>query len=295
MIHSDAVSFRSRKVPLHWKLLVGAVSGGIGMVAIYPIDMMKTRLQATQTPLSGSVALKTVKDIVQNEGGYRALYRGLAPVMLGIIPEKAIQLALNEQLRDMFQRSDGSILVHDEVIAAACAGVGQCVVKNPTEVLKIRLQMQEKQPKRYLKLTPIEMVKRLGFRGLFNGTIATMCRDVPFSILFFPMYARIKKALGDRDTGKNSILSVVTAGVIAGGLCGGAVTPFDVVKTRLQLPGGWKKYRNVLHGSRLVVRHEGLQALCKGALQRSVVMSALFSITLLSFEVQKDLYFSTQS
>ena len=35
----------SLKVPFHEKLMVGAVAGVIGTMSIFPIDMVKTRLQ----------------------------------------------------------------------------------------------------------------------------------------------------------------------------------------------------------------------------------------------------------
>ena len=71
----------------------------------------------------------------------------------------------------------------------------------------------------------------MGIRGLYTGTAATLARDVPFSLLFFPSYANIKIALADKD-GKNSLGSLLLAGGIAGAVCSGLVTPADVVKTR---------------------------------------------------------------
>lgn len=98
------------------------------------------------------------------------------------------------------------------------------------EITKIRMQMQATLPVAERQST-IEVVKAMGIRGLYTGTLATLSRDVPFSLLFFPGYANFKKALANSD-GENSTLSLLAAGFFAGALAAGAVTPSDVVKTR---------------------------------------------------------------
>jgi solute carrier family 25 aspartate/glutamate transporter 12/13 len=66
---------------------------------------------------------------------------------------------------------------------------------------------------------------------MYRGTAATLSRDVPFSILFFPGYANLKKYLAD-DKGNNSLLSLLIAGGGAGAVAAASVTPSDVIKTR---------------------------------------------------------------
>ena len=123
---------------------------------------------------------------------------------------------------------------------------------------------------------------------MYTGTPATLCRDVPFSVLFFPAYANAKKALAD-DRGDNSVLSLILAGFVSGSLSSAAVTPADVVKTRLQLQGGEAVYKNVLFAFQKIWREEGVAALFKGVVPRMLVVGPLFSITLLSFEAQKSI------
>lgn len=77
----------------------------------------------------------------------------------------------------------------------------------------------------------MQVVKGLGLKGLYQGTFATLSRDVPFSVLFFPGYANIKAMMAD-EKGENSMVSNLIAGVAAGAIASGAVTPSDVIKTR---------------------------------------------------------------
>jgi solute carrier family 25 aspartate/glutamate transporter 12/13 len=186
---SDNIKQKPKKLPLPIKLGVGAVAGIVGTSCIFPIDMIKTRMQATS---SSSNPIKVFQNIVANEGGIRALYRGLGPNLIGVTPEKAIKLAANELFREYFEKEDGSIEVYQEVLAGGGAGFCQVIATNPMEIVKIRMQMQALLPIAERQST-IEVVKSLGIRGLYMGTLATLARDVPFSILFFPAYANIKK------------------------------------------------------------------------------------------------------
>jgi solute carrier family 25 (mitochondrial aspartate/glutamate transporter), member 12/13 len=54
--------------------------------------MVKTRLQASKGKYSGPIDCFT--SIIRTEGGFRALYRGLAPNLVGVTPEKAIKLVI---------------------------------------------------------------------------------------------------------------------------------------------------------------------------------------------------------
>lgn len=67
----------------------------------------------------------------------------------------------------------------------------------------------------------------------------------------------------------------------------GAVTPSDVIKTRLQMAGGKEKYKSMGNAFNIILKEEGITALYKGAVPRMGVIGILFGITLLSFEMQK--------
>jgi hypothetical protein len=48
------------------------------------------------------------------------LYRGLVPQLLGVAPEKAIKLTVNDLVRDKFTDKQGNIPRWSEVLAGAC-------------------------------------------------------------------------------------------------------------------------------------------------------------------------------
>ncbi|GMF41227.1 unnamed protein product [Phytophthora fragariaefolia] len=273
-------------IPLHLKLAVGGMAGAVGMVTTFPMDIVKTHMQG-QTRTGGrmmfSGPLQCFKHIVATDG-VRGLYRGLPPTLVGVLPEKAIKLAVNEQLREQFADADGNLTMAKQALAGAGAGCAQSIITNPVEIVKIRLQMQTSLPVAE-RQTAMEIAKRMGIRGMYKGAGVCFMRDVPYAVLFFPSYATLRDAWADKTTGQNSVLSIVTAGAVAGAGAAAICTPADVIKTRLQMKGS--PYTGMVDCVRKVVAANGPKALMKGAGPRMMVQAPLFGITLVAFELQK--------
>lgn len=199
---------------------------------------------------------------------------------MGVFPEKALKLTINDVLRDYFVGGNGGgpIRLWQEMAAGAGAGFFQVAATNPMEIVKLRMQLagESGAPK-----SAAVIVRELGARGLYKGTAATWLRDVPFSIVFFPLFANLKTAFNGND----SLLGLFCAGAMAGSLSAGAVTPCDVIKTRLQVAGS--TYKNIGDCFRRTVAEEGPAALFKGVQPRMAVQAPLFGITLLSFDLLK--------
>lgn len=92
-------SEKPKVLPLHIKLAVGAAAGGFGTSCIYPIDMVKTRLQSSSGIYTGP--FDCFKKIYSLEGGMRGFYKGLNANLIGVLPEKAIKL-VSEYMRIFF-------------------------------------------------------------------------------------------------------------------------------------------------------------------------------------------------
>jgi solute carrier family 25 (mitochondrial aspartate/glutamate transporter), member 12/13 len=74
-------------------------------------------------PIVGELAyrnsLDCFKKVIRHEG-FAGLYRGLVPQLLGVAPEKAIKLTVNDLVRDKLTDSRGQIPRWGEVLAGAC-------------------------------------------------------------------------------------------------------------------------------------------------------------------------------
>jgi hypothetical protein len=195
-------------------------------------------------------------------------------------------IATNEILREFLSPDETKIQLWQEIVAGAGAGFCQVLATNPMEIVKIRLQTQNTLPVAQ-RTGAMGIVRELGIRGLYKGASACLLRDVPFSLVFFPLYSNIKKLLSDKD-GNNSFGSILVSGAMAGSSAAAFTTPIDVTKTRLQVVGAVKKNPFLLMKD--IAVNEGPSALFKGVAPRMFVVGSLFSISFLAFETQKQLY-----
>lgn len=74
-----------------WNFGLGGLAGGLGATVVYPIDMVKTRMQNQRSKVVGEMLYKNTADcykkVYRNEG-LLGFYRGLPPQLIGVAPEK---------------------------------------------------------------------------------------------------------------------------------------------------------------------------------------------------------------
>ncbi|KAM9650418.1 LOW QUALITY PROTEIN: electrogenic aspartate/glutamate antiporter SLC25A13, mitochondrial [Trichechus inunguis] len=269
---------------------LGSIAGAVGATAVYPIDLVKTRMQNQRSTGSfvGELMYKNsfdcFKKVLRYEGFF-GLYRGLLPQLLGVAPEKAIKLTVNDFVRDKFMHKDGSVPLAAEILAGGCAGGSQVIFTNPLEIVKIRLQVAG-EITTGPRVSALSVVRDLGFFGIYKGAKACFLRDIPFSAIYFPCYAHVKASLANED-GQISPGSLLLAGAVAGMPAASLVTPADVIKTRLQVAAraGQTTYSGVIDCFRKILREEGPKALWKGAGARVFRSSPQFGVTLLTYEL----------
>uniref|UniRef100_A0A8C3SCF3 Solute carrier family 25 member 13 n=1 Tax=Chelydra serpentina TaxID=8475 RepID=A0A8C3SCF3_CHESE len=279
-----------------YRFALGSIAGAVGATAVYPIDLVKTRMQNQRSTGSfvGELMYKNsfdcFKKVLRYEGFF-GLYRGLLPQLLGVAPEKAIKLTVNDFVRDKFMNKDRSVPLAAEILAGGCAGGSQVIFTNPLEIVKIRLQVAG-EITTGPRVSALTVLRDLGFFGLYKGAKACFLRDIPFSAIYFPCYAHLKTAFANED-GQVSAGSLLMAGSIAGMPAASLVTPADVIKTRLQVAAraGQTTYSGVIDCFGKILREEGPKALWKGAGARVFRSSPQFGVTLVTYELlQRWLY-----
>ena len=88
---------------MYYCVMVGNLNiSATGATAVYPIDLVKTRMQNQRTgSFVGELMYKNsfdcFKKVIRHEG-ILGLYRGLAPQLVGVAPEKAIKLTVGVNL-----------------------------------------------------------------------------------------------------------------------------------------------------------------------------------------------------
>jgi solute carrier family 25 aspartate/glutamate transporter 12/13 len=135
-------AFASTKTLMHDVLesvhhfALGSLAGAFGAFMVYPIDLVKTRMQNQRGSAVGQVLYKNswdcAKRVVRNEG-FKGLYSGVLPQLVGVAPEKAIKLTVNDLVRGKFtDKATGNIWLGYEIMAGGTAGACQVVgVKTP--------------------------------------------------------------------------------------------------------------------------------------------------------------------
>ena len=144
-------------------------------------------------------------------------------------------------------------LFQHEMAAGACAGLCQISVTTPMDLLKIQMQDEGRvasQRKDSSKSSTISTVKKLleekGFIGLWKGLRATALRDVTFSVIFFPIFTNLNKIGPRSGADSKEVVSwwSFLVGSTAASISAFATTPFDVIKTRLQVDSYNAKQRD---------------------------------------------------
>ncbi|XP_021902577.1 probable S-adenosylmethionine carrier 2, chloroplastic isoform X2 [Carica papaya] len=228
-------------------VIAGGAAGVVVEAALYPIDTIKTRLQAARA--GGKIVLK-------------GLYSGIGGNLAGVLPASAIFLGVYEPAKQKLLKTlpeNFSALAH--LTAGALGGAASSIVRVPTEVVKQRMQTgQFASAPDAVRL----IVAKEGFKGLYAGYGSFLLRDLPFDAIQFCIYEQLRigyKLAAQRDLNdpENAIL-----GAFAGAVTGALTTPLDVIKTRLMVQGSANKYKGLSDCVRTIMNEEGPRAFLKG-------------------------------
>ncbi|KAF2477275.1 mitochondrial carrier [Lindgomyces ingoldianus] len=292
------------------------IAGGLGGMAsatlTAPLDVLKTRLQSTyyQQHLVAARAARGLPPIetmslarssflhiretgeilwqVPKAEGWRALFKGLGPNLIGVVPARAINFYTygngKRIISNYFNGGNEAAWVH--LCAAACAGVVTGTATNPVWLVKTRLQLDKsihadgrsRQYKNALDCT-MQTLRNEGIPGLYRGLTASYL-GVTESTLQWMLYEQMKLALANREerrvhsgraptvwdqtiawTGK------ITAAGSAKFIAALLTYPHEVVRTRLRqapMENGHLKYTSLAQCFRLIFKEEGMVALYGG-------------------------------
>ncbi|KAI8433135.1 hypothetical protein MSG28_013982 [Choristoneura fumiferana] len=240
--------------------IAGAVSGFTVVMALYPLDTLKTRLQSAQG--------------FHKAGGFKGVYKGLTPVAIASMPSAALFFVSYETLKALMEPLVPPAFVpaaHSG--AAAVAEIITCLIRVPTEIMKQRKQTYIGVDKRSSFSILYKAYKSEGIRrGVFRGYLSTVARDLPRSLIDMPIWEWLKEQVRRRNNGKVTSFQSACCGAAAGVVAGTLTTPFDVAKTRIMLA---KSAHSTAHSLRIqtvlrmIYREAGLRGLFAGCTPRA--------------------------
>jgi len=292
-----------KPLPFVYQFMAGAVAGVSEILVMYPLDVVKTRVQIqSNVPVPGvdhyTGMLDCIKKIVKNEGASR-LYRGISAPILMEAPKRATKFAANDEWGKVYRNMFGVAKMNQSlsILTGASAGATEAFVVVPFELVKIRLQ-DKAQASQYSG--PLDVVRKIvkaeGPLALYQGLESTMWRHILWNAGYFGCIFQIRAMLPANPTNQKSIQ--VRNDLISGAI-GGTVgtilnTPMDVVKSRIQnttkIPGQVPKYNWAFPALGTVLKEEGFGALYKGFIPKVLRLGPGGGILLVVFTGMMDFF-----
>ncbi|XP_076241364.1 mitochondrial S-adenosylmethionine carrier protein isoform X2 [Calliopsis andreniformis] len=209
--------------------------------SILCVDTLKTRLQSQHGFLKS--------------GGFKRLYQGLSPVMIGSGPSAALFFVTYEGTKQIFEPLMSQ--QYHSIIHMTAASMGEsvaCLIRVPVEVIKQRKQAL------------IGDTHRLAIKTLYRGYGSTVIRDLPFGLIQMPLWEYFKLCW-TRYTNRDCSPSAAAAcGGLSVAISATITTPLDVAKTRIMLSSTTADKSEVTISAMLkeVYRNNGIRGLFAG-------------------------------
>jgi len=227
-----------RDTTFYKEFFAGCLAGFSKIYTGQPFDIVKVRLQSYQgTNKPSPMAIAT--NIIKNEGGPKALWKGSLPPLLGVGATVSIQFGVNENVKKLLiKMNGGKKLSFGELFSAGfLGGFANCIVSTPAEHFRIRMQTQSKENPIYKGSVDCmkKIYKSYGLKGVYKGAVPTICRDSIGYGLYFSVYTTLMNKFAPGQTRREYSLPVIgVSGVLTGILFWATVIPIDVVKTKFQ-------------------------------------------------------------
>ncbi|KAG6489631.1 hypothetical protein ZIOFF_050906 [Zingiber officinale] len=177
------------------RLGAGACAGIIGMSSTYPMDMVRGRItvQTDKSPRQYRGMIHALATIYREEG-FRSLYRGWLPSVIGVIPYAGLNFGVYESLKDWLIKTnpyglaeDSELNISTKLACGATAGIAGQTFAYPLDVIRRRMQMvgwkdagtivtgqgKSKAPLEYNGMVDAfrKTVQNEGFRALYKGLV----------------------------------------------------------------------------------------------------------------------------
>ena len=211
----------------------GSTGTAISTAALYPLDLVTTRLKAQRQLDKKSQydgVIDAFRDVVKNEGA-GALYRGLGTDVAKSVVDSFLFFGFYNYLRR--QRAEPPRVLQELAIGALA---GACSKALTTPISNVVTRKQTSADNESLTTILATMYNESGFLGLWSGYSATLVLTMNPSITFFVnrrLAKRVIPALEEED------VPVAWAAFLLAAVSKATATaityPFQTGKTRLQL------------------------------------------------------------
>ncbi|CAG8566853.1 9754_t:CDS:2 [Acaulospora morrowiae] len=300
VIHQAPTKSQATNASKAWlHFVAGGVGGMAGAIVTSPLDVVRTRLQSsiygskTQSiqpfvrsyiPILGHfIDTGKLLTYMYRTEGWRALFKGLGPNLIGVIPARAINFfTYGNGKRILINWNGGQETAYVHLTAAVIAGLVTSTATNPIWLVKTRMQLQTSSvssalPIKYKNSFDClkKVVKEEGITGLYKGLSASYL-GITEGTIQWVAYEYLKSKLSERrerrrsmsDEAEKPYWHMIDNFFAAGSSKFFAACisyPHEVVRTRLrQLPSEGAKYKGLVHCVKTIFKEEGFSAFYGG-------------------------------
>lgn len=192
----------SRDLGIAERFVAGSLAGALAQSAIYPLEVLKTRLVLRNTGQYSS-ALDCAEKIWLHDG-IRGFYRGFIPNALGILPYAGIDLAVYETLKRRYISRQSVESEPPAVVLLVCAIVSSScgqLVTYPLTLVRTRLQANVAiDGTGTMTGTFRSILTSDGVAGLYRGLAANFLKVAPAVSISYIVYEKTRGLLGVQMT-----------------------------------------------------------------------------------------------
>jgi len=204
----------------------------------------------------------------------------------GLVANSPVKNALGERLRG----SNATATV--KLVAGMAGGLAEALLLQPLDVAKTRLQLDKEKKYKGMFDCLKKVSQEEGTRALYKGLTPFVTHLTLKYALRFGLFEKIRVILNGGKTSASSNGQNFIAGMAVG--CIEAtmiVTPFEVVKTRLQKQKGNKdlKYKGPIDVVIKVTREEGLRRLWSGNIPTVIRQGSNQAFNFMSMQILNDM------
>ncbi|GMI81948.1 hypothetical protein like AT3G20240 [Hibiscus trionum] len=186
-------------VSLSWispTAVAGAAAGIASTLACHPLEVLKDRLTVSPD-IYPSLSIAISK--IYKDGGVGALYAGLSPTLMGMLPYSTCYYFMYDKLKKSYCQSKNkkSLNRPEMLVLGALAGFTASTISFPLEVARKRLMvgaLQGKCPPNMVAALS-EVIRDDGLTGLYRGWGASCLKVMPASGITWMFYEAWKDLL----------------------------------------------------------------------------------------------------
>lgn len=221
-------------------MVAGAGAGLVTSVVTCPLDVIKTKLQAgggTAGHQQPNGLIGTFRQIWTHDG-FRGLYRGLGPTIIGYLPTWAIYFFVYDQVKGRLSRIRGPDDAVSHITAAMTAGASGTILTNPLWVVKTRFMTQRpnsSDPKyRHTLDALVRIYREEGPKAFYRGMLPSLF-GVAHVAVQFPLYEQFKTFYRPPDGSDIPSSTILFCSSVSKMIASVATYPHEVLRTRLQI------------------------------------------------------------